>query len=247
MKTVLKLTSVILLISALLVCAVSCNAYNEPTGKARYDYNSSATGNGTEIKNVFVKSEINSMKVEDFIQSNQQSDYVLIKIKNYGDIVAVLRHDVAPLTVENFKKLVSEGFYDGTAFHRVIENFMIQGGGSYIVESENGGTEFKAKESPAIYGEFTQNGFENNLRHLRGVLSMARTSEPNSASSQFFIMHQLTDSAVNLDGKYATFGYVLAGMDVVDAIATCEVFGDSDAPIPLEDVVIESITFVEPK
>ena len=241
-----KLTKIICLI--LSVCAlglffVSC----EREDKAFYDYKDSLTGYGTDIRTMYVEKEIDSMKVEDFVPSTKQSDYVLIKVKNYGDIVAVLRSDVAPITVANFKKLTSEKFFDGTVFHRVIENFMIQGGGCIVVKDDKGVDTFKAKESPAIKGEFDSNGFTNNLYHVRGVLAMARTSVKDSASSQFYIVHRSSESSANLNGEYATFGYVLAGMDVVDAIATCKTFGDANAPIPIEDVVIESVTFVEPK
>ena len=142
---------------------------------------------------------------------------------------------------------MGESFYDGTVFHRVIENFMIQGGGCIVVKDENGVETFKEKESATIKGEFESNGVINNLYHVRGVLAMARTSVKDSASSQFYIVHQSSESAAALNGDYATFGYVLAGMDVVDAIATCATFGDKNAPIPLEDVVIESISFVQPK
>lgn len=246
MKKTVRVICLVLALCALGLALMACKkGIND---KAFYDYENSNTGKGTDIRMVYVKREIDSMKVEDFEPSDKQSDYVLMKIKDYGDIVVLLRQDVAPTTVENFKKLVSEKFYDGTVFHRVIEDFMIQGGGCIVVKSEDGKSEtFEAKESPSIKGEFTSNGFENNLMHVRGVIAMARTSNPNSASSQFYIVHQSNESSANLNGNYATFGYVLAGMDVVDAIATCKVFGNADAPIPLEDVVIESITFVQPK
>ncbi len=243
-----KMLCVALAICSLSIFAASCNKEEELVGNAYYDFNNSQTDKGTDIRTMFVEREIDSMKVEDFVASDKESDYVLIKIKDYGDIVAVLRRDVAPVTVANFKKLVSEKFYDETVFHRVIKGFMIQGGGSYVEYSEDGkNSTFVAKESPSIKGEFKSNGFENNLYHVRGVLSMARTKEPNSASSQFFIIHENGLSSSSLNGDYAAFGYVLAGMDVVDAIATCQVFGDADAPIPVKDVVIESVTFVEPK
>ena len=139
--------------------------------------------------------------------------------------------EVAPETVKNFKKLVSEKFYDGLIFHRVIEDFMIQGGGM--------DKDYYKKDSATINGEFTENDFENNLKHVRGVISMARTNEPNSASSQFFIVHK--DSS-HLDGKYAGFGYTVAGLDVVDAIATVATnYND----YPKTDVVITSIRFAE--
>lgn len=248
MNKLIKAVCLILSVCSLGLFMISCEKEEPITDKAFYDYNNSLTGKGTEIRTMFVEREIDTMKTEDFAASNKQSDYVLIKIKDYGDIVVVLRSDVAPITVANFKKLVSEKFYDGTIFHRVIEDFMIQGGGYYITKiDENGKSETEKKESAAIKGEFTSNGFENNLHHVRGVIAMARTSVKDSASSQFYIVHKSSQSAASLNGDYATFGYVLAGMDVVDAIATCVTYGEADAPIPLYDVIIESITFVEPK
>ena len=122
-------------------------------------------------------------------------------------ITGELYGEVAPITVENFVKLANEGFYDGLTFHRIISGFMIQGGdpkGQGI-----GGPGYSIK------GEFTQNRFENNLKHDRGVLSMARTMNPNSAGSQFFIM---VEKATHLDGQYASFGKVIEGMEVADAI-----------------------------
>lgn len=180
-----------------------------------------------------VQDEINAYSATDFEESEKESKYIVIKVKNYGDIVCELREDIAPITVKNIKKLVSEKFYDGLIFHRVIEDFMIQGGG--ITQS------YTQKESLSIKGEFASNGVKNNLLHYRGVLSMARTNVKNSGSSQFFIMHQ---TSPHLDGDYAAFGYVLAGMDVVDKIATTKTNGND---MPLEDVIIESIRFAEKK
>ena len=254
MKRFLRVISFVLAILSLGLCAVACQN-GDPTdfsSKAFYNYNTSSTGKGTNIKSMYVEREIDSMKVEDFVASDKESDFVLIKIKDYGSIVVLLRHDVAPVSVANFKKLVSEKFYGGTVFHRVIEHFMIQGGG-YIIETETNedgveNSKLVEKESESIFGEFESNGFENNLLHVRGVLSMARTSVPNSASSQFFIIHETNESSASLNGNYAAFGYVLAGMNVVDAIATCEVKdANTNAPSPVEDVIIESATFVEPK
>ena len=133
---------------------------------------------------------------------------IQIEMENGGIIKAELYPDVAPITVENFVKLINENFFDGLVFHRVIEGFMIQGGGFDAVGNH--------KEADSIKGEFDANGVKNELKHERGVLSMARTMFPNSASSQFFIMHQ---DAPHLDGQYAAFGKVTEGMDVVDAIA----------------------------
>ncbi|MBE5793227.1 MAG: peptidylprolyl isomerase [Clostridiales bacterium] len=135
------------------------------------------------------------------------TDYVAIEVEGYGTITAELYGDIAPVTVANFMKLVEEGFYDGLTFHRIISGFMIQGG--CPLGNGMGGSDENIK------GEFSQNGVNNPLNHTRGVLSMARAMDPNSASSQFFIMHQ---DAPHLDGAYAAFGKVLSGMEVVDAI-----------------------------
>ena len=145
-----------------------------------------------------------------------------------GDVMkAELYPEIAPITVENFLKLINEKFFDGLVFHRVIKGFMIQGGGF----DERG----KHKDAPQIKGEFTRNGFRNDLLHTRGVLSMARTSFPNSASSQFFIMHE---DAPHLDGQYAAFGKITEGIEVVDKIASVKT---DYQDCPLEAQVIESI------
>ena len=150
-----------------------------------------------------------------------------IEMQDGGIIKAELYPDTAPVTVENFIKLINEKFFDGLIFHRVISGFMIQGGGY----DENG----NHKDAPSIVGEFASNDVDNDLKHTRGVLSMARNMFPNSASSQFFIMHR---DAPHLDGQYAAFGKVTDGMDVVDRIA--ETATDmSDAP--LEKQVIKTI------
>ncbi|MBR4721008.1 MAG: peptidylprolyl isomerase [Clostridia bacterium] len=145
-----------------------------------------------------------------------KSDAVHIKITltDNREIEADLYPHIAPKSVENFTKLIEQNFFDGLIFHRVIEGFMIQGGG--FDESFYEGN-FASKETDSIQGEFTANGFKNDLKHTRGVLSMARTQAPNSASSQFFIMHQDYPS---LDGQYAAFGEVTKGIEVVDEIAT---------------------------
>ena len=138
---------------------------------------------------------------------------------NKGVFVAEMFEDKAPLTTKNFIELVEKGFYDGIIFHRVIDGFMIQGGdpkGTGV-----GGPGY------CIKGEFTANRFKNDLKHDRGVLSMARTMAPNSAGSQFFIMHE---DAPHLDGQYAAFGKVIEGMENVDKIANC-MTGRNDKPI----------------
>ena len=145
---------------------------------------------------------------------------VTIEMENGGVIKAELYPEVAPNTVANFVNLVQSGFYDGLIFHRVIPGFMIQGGDPK--GTGMGGPGY------SIQGEFARNGFrQNNLRHTRGVLSMARSMMPNSAGSQFFIMHA---DAPHLDGDYAAFGKVTEGMDVVDAIAAAPT-GFQDRPV----------------
>lgn len=155
---------------------------------------------------------------------------ILIKMKNGDTMEAELYPEIAPKTVENFLGLIEDKFFDGLIFHRVIEGFMIQGGGY----DESGAH----KECPSIKGEFKSNGFENNLKHDRGVLSMARTMIKDSASSQFFIMHK---AAPHLDGEYAAFGKVIKGLEVIDKIATTPTdYMDN----PLEPQVIESIRVI---
>lgn len=134
---------------------------------------------------------------------------VIFELENGKKIKAELYPDIAPITVTNFEKLINEGFYNGLIFHRVIPGFMIQGG------CPDGTGMGGPKER--IKGEFLANGVSNDLKHTRGVLSMARTADPNSAGSQFFIMHA---DAPHLDGQYAAFGKVIEGMDAVDEIAS---------------------------
>ena len=144
--------------------------------------------------------------------------------------------EVAPISVANFKDLIEKNFFDGLVFHRVIPGFMIQGGGFDV----NG----NHKDAESIKGEFTANGVTNNLKHTRGVLSMARTMDPNSASSQIFIMHE---TSPHLDGQYACFGKVIEGDEIIDKIAyvetTTKMFYYQDWPV--EDVVIEKMELVE--
>lgn len=186
-----------------------------------------------EINMTEIQSEINASKAEDFAQTDKVTDYVKITVKDYGDIVIRLRPDVAPQSVKNFQKLVKEGHYSGKIFHRVIQEFMIQGGAF-----DGTGQQHSAS---SITGEFETNGVINNLKHVRGVISMARLgNDNNSASNQFFICDA---TKPHLDGKYASFGYVLAGMEVVDAIAAVDTDGNDK---PYDNVIIEKAVFVEP-
>ena len=152
---------------------------------------------------------------------------VVIEVKGMGKIKVELDREHAPITVENFEKLVKEGFYNGTIFHRVIYGFMIQGGDP--TGTGMGGPGYTIK------GEFSANGIDNPILHKRGVISMARSMDPDSAGSQFFIMHQ---DAPHLDGQYAAFGHVVEGMEVVDEIAN-SLTNYSDRP--MEDVVMEKV------
>ena len=153
---------------------------------------------------------------------------VTFEMKDGDKFYVELYPEVAPNTVNNFISLINKGFYNGLCFHRVIEGFMIQGG-----DPKGNGT---GGPGYTIRGEFTKNGFKNNLKHKRGVISMARSMMPNSAGSQFFIMHA---DAPHLDGQYAAFGQVIDGMDGIDKIAEVNVdYNDK----PLRDQVIKSGT-----
>ncbi len=155
----------------------------------------------------------------------------IIEVEKFGTIDVELYKDAAPITVDNFVKLVNKGFYNGLTFHRIIRGFMIQGGCPR--GNGTGGPGYSIK------GEFSMNGVSNPIKHERGVISMARAMDPNSAGSQFFIMHQ---AAPHLDGQYAAFGKVIKGIEVVDAIASVQT-NYFDAP--LQKVVIKSITVKE--
>ena len=156
---------------------------------------------------------------------------VEIKIKDYGTIYAEIEADTAPITVTNFVNLCKNHFYDGLTFHRIIKDFMIQGG------DPNGDGTGGSEET--IKGEFSDNGVENPLKHTRGALSMARSQDNDSASSQFFIVQK---TASHLDGQYAVFGYVYEGMDIVDKICDDVQVEDNNGTVAKENQpVIESI------
>jgi peptidyl-prolyl cis-trans isomerase B (cyclophilin B) len=150
--------------------------------------------------------------------------HVTIEVKDYGTISVELDPKYAPITVDNFIKLAKDGFYDGLTFHRVISGFVIQGG-----DPNGDGT---GGSDTNIKGEFSANGVKNPLSHKRGAISMARSLDYNSASSQFFIVHQDTPG---LDGKYAVFGYVTEGMDVVDKICENTPVVDDNGTVPREN------------
>lgn len=184
------------------------------------------------------KQEIESTEASTVAESKtgtEGSYTAVIEVENYGTITIELDAEAAPETVSNFVSLAQDGFYDGLTFHRIIEGFMIQGGDPN--GDGSGGSEQNVK------GEFSANGVENNLSHIRGAVSMARSDDYDSASSQFFIVHE---DSTYLDGDYAVFGYVTAGMDVVDAIcANAEPIDNNGSIAPEAQPVITSIRIIE--
>ena len=170
--------------------------------------------------------EVKNLKIQE--ETHMKNPVVTIEMEN-GDIMkAELYPEIAPNTVNNFISLIKKGFYDGLIFHRVIKGFMIQGG----CPNGNG----MGGPGYTIKGEFSQNGFTNNFKHTKGVLSMARAMDPNSAGSQFFIMHE---TSPHLDGQYASFGKVIEGLDIVDKIAGVRTdWGDR----PLKEQKIKKMT-----
>lgn len=182
-------------------------------------------------ENVNSKNNIEENKEENNMY-NSGLHHAIIEVKDYGTIKLELDADTAPITVSNFAKLVNEGFYNGLTFHRIISGFMIQGGDP--LGNGTGGSDEEIK------GEFSVNGVKNNISHKRGVISMARASDYNSASSQFFIVHE--DSTF-LDGQYAGFGRVTEGMEVVDKICEkIQVEDNNGTVLKANQPVIEKIT-----
>ncbi|MUK87470.1 peptidylprolyl isomerase [Ornithinibacillus sp. L9] len=194
-------------------------------------------GCGTASENENEQEHTNSDKQTeaDTSASDQENPIVTITMENGGKILVELYPDIAPNTVHNFVSLIEQGYYDGLIFHRVIPGFMIQGG-----DPEGNGT---GGPGYSIKGEFSSNGFENNLKHDRGVISMARSNHPDSAGSQFFIM---VENSPHLDGDYAAFGKVLEGMDVVDEIVTSDRDGNNKRMEKVE-VDTKGIDYPEPE
>ena len=195
----------------------------------------SAKENNTENKDGNIQNNQISNESEENNMYSTGKHHAEIVVKNYGTIALELDADVAPITVENFANLVNEGFYNGLAFHRIISGFMIQGGDP--LGNGTGGS------SKTIKGEFASNGVKNSISHVRGTISMARSSMPNSASSQFFIVHK--DSTF-LDGQYAAFGTVTSGMEVVDKICADTAVEDDNGTVAKNNQpVIEKITIID--
>lgn len=165
--------------------------------------------------------------------------HAIIEVADYGTIEMTLNANAAPISVSNFCALANDGFYDGLTFHRIISGFMIQGG-----DPEGDGT---GGSDTCIKGEFSENGVDNNIPHVRGTVSMARSSDYDSASSQFFIVHETSSSnSSSLDGNYAAFGQVTSGMDVVDAICENVETEDSNGTVAAENQpVMSKVTIVD--
>lgn len=203
--------------------------------------------NKTTVKNentTNVENNVNSQNPENSEKNNESGENDMYKtgthhaemvVKDYGTVKMELYADIAPITVANFAKLVNEGFYNGLTFHRIMSGFMIQGGDP--LGNGTGGSDEEIK------GEFALNGVENSISHTRGTISMARASAYNSASSQFFIMHQ---DYTGLDGAYAAFGKVTDGMEVVDKICENVIPVDNNGTVlKNEQPVIESIKMID--
>lgn len=204
MKKTFKILSLIFAVILVVGVFSACGEKKEDSGKST-----------TAVSDNKAKEQEKAPEAEEEVVDEIESNTVVMTVEGFGDITLTLYPEYAPATVANFKKLVSEGFYDNTVFHRVMSGFMIQGGGFDAANPD------VQKSAPTVKGEFAQNGFsKNTLSHKRGVISLARANDPNSGSSQFFIVHADSDF---LDGAYAAFGEVTDGMDVVDAIAETEV------------------------
>ena len=210
MKKILALIMSLLLVVTLSGCANTSLTSSDDTNK-QDDTTQDETNNQQQIPS---------------FTTEMEADYeVTMEFENYGTVVLGLDEDKAPKTVQNFVKLVEEGYYDGLTLHRIMEGFMMQGG-------DPTGTGFGGSDEE-IEGEFMANGFfTNNLSHVRGAISMARSQDPNSASSQFFIVHENSEF---LDGNYAAFGYVTSGIEVVDAICSEAEPTDNNGSIDAED------------
>lgn len=213
--------TVILPVAVLIFCAAMALMFLNDGGDEVVDEDSEISASGLE-------EETDTAALDSSL-----SYYADIEIQNHGTVTVELDQQAAPVTVKNFVDLAEDGFYDGLTFHRIIEGFMMQGGCP-----EGDGTGGSGEN---IVGEFSDNGFDNPLSHTRGAISMARSEDYGSASSQFFIVHE--DSSGHLDGQYAVFGYVTEGMEIVDEICTSAEPTDGNGSIaPEEQPVITSVT-----
>ena len=217
-QNIIVFGAVVLVLAITLVVVLVTGSKPKVSEVMTYEYNT-YDEKGSIVKNTLT-----------YMETTEVTDVVKIDTSK-GLIFVELYPDVAPITVKNFQSLVKSNYYKDMIFHRVIKNFMIQTGDP--TGTGNGGSPNKIK------GEFSSNGVENNLKHTRGVISMARSNNKDSASSQFFIMHKDYPS---LDGEYAAFGKTIAGLEVVDKIATVKT---NDKDKPLEEIKLNSIKFVK--
>jgi cyclophilin family peptidyl-prolyl cis-trans isomerase len=229
-KLLLVLLTLSLLLTGLVACSTTEGGTDNPNAGA-CDMNE-------------VEAEIDSMQVGSFTETKNKTDYVRFNVQGYGSFVVRLRPDVAPATVENFQGLVAKKYYDGITFHRVVKDFMIQGG-----DPDGNGTGGDTADGKKLKGEFAVNSVRNELSHVTGVISMARRSDDmDSATSQFFICN--SNASYSLDGLYAGFGYVVAGLETVLLISDADVklnaYG-TEVSVPTEKIIIDSIVFVEKK
>lgn len=223
-------------LTALFLSVVMCGALLAGCGSSKSD--STAASDTIET----TTEEITEDTAEDTTAASEEDTelltglhHVTIDVQDYGTISLELDADTAPISVTNFITLAKDGFYDGLTFHRIISGFMIQGG-----DPKGNGT---GGSDQTIKGEFSENGVENSISHVRGTISMARANDPDSASSQFFIVHE--DSTF-LDGQYAAFGHVTDGMDVVDAICENTPVQDNNGTVKAADQpVITSVTVID--
>lgn len=240
-----KILQIMLVLTLVMAVAVGCGSKKEKetsdTGSKVTESNSpEVTDEATEAPTEDTSGEEQepggeTTKNTDKSEAQSGKHHVTIEVQDYGTISVELDGDVAPETVTNFITLAKEGFYDGLTFHRIISGFMIQGG-----DPNGDGTGGSDKN---IKGEFANNGVENNISHVRGTISMARAQDYDSASSQFFIMHQ---DYTGLDGDYAAFGHVTDGMDVVDKICEKVPVTDSNGTVESDkQPVITKITVVD--
>lgn len=225
-------------IISLVLCAIMCVMFVacDKQQDEKPTIRTTTTTTGTQ-KSVFdtVDAKLTPSVDREGVKADADHPIVCITVKNVGDITLQLDGTQAPITVANFISLIEDGFYNGLTFHRIIDGFMIQGG-------DPEGTGIGGSDT-TIKGEFSANGVNNTISHTRGVISMARSQDMNSASSQFFICD--ADSP-HLDGQYAAFGYVLKGMNVVDYIADNAIVQDANGTVlPQNQPVIEKIEVVE--
>ena len=239
----MKITKLLLIILTLSLLLTGMTACSTEEGEIEETVTQAPNSGACDMN--AIAAEIDSMLLSNFTETaerTEKTEYVKFKIKNYGEFVVRLRPDIAPITVANFQSLVAGKFYDGLTFHRVVKDFMIQGG-----DPDGDGT---GGSHHAIKGEFLANNVRNELSHIPGVISMARLgNNMNSATSQFFIVNS-DDSAYSLDGQYAAFGYVVAGMETVLMISNVDVTYNAygtEKSSPLTRVIIDEICFVEKK